>query len=201
MCAPFWRTRARVPPHPRPCAVSMCIILYLVINSQMSAQLNSLPIGSNGVWLLDFMAMSQMFVFFAILEYVLCNFLMRIEGRVEKARVAILKRREGGSPDDRAELRRTTATRMSIEAKDAAGGGGSGGVRVEVIREAPPDLQREVAREASRVTRYVPWLVTRDGVLRIRDQHVDVASRLVFPPVYGIAVLAFYSSIWGTHRP
>ena len=64
-----------------------------------------------------------------------------------------------------------------------------------------PWLQREVAREASRVTRYVPWLVTREGVLRIRDQHVDVASRLVFPPVYGIAVLAFYSSIWGTHRP
>ena len=171
----------------------MCIILYLVINSQMSHQLNALPIGSNGVWLLDFMATSQMFVFYAILEYVLCNFLMRIEARIDKARVAILKRREGAAPNDRAEFRQATTAR---EVKGEGAAATPAGVSVEVIHAPPDDLQKEVAREASSFTYFLPWLVTRDGVLRVRDQHVDVASRIAFPPAYGIAVLVYYSSIW-----
>ena len=36
----------------------------------------------------------QNFVFYSIIEYTVCNFLMRIEARIEKARVAVLKRRE-----------------------------------------------------------------------------------------------------------
>ena len=45
------------------------------------------------------------------------------------------------------------------------------------------------------MTRQFRWLVTSDGELRIRDQHLDVASRWLFPLAYSITLAVFYSSL------
>ena len=192
-----------------PARVAMGIILYLVINNQMNSQLGLLPIGSSGVWILNFMTVSRMFVFYAIIEYALCNFLMRIEARIEKARVAALKRREDGPSSTR------TSTQAPEVAASTTSKGGSrlavfgwhvglrpapqlasvavGGVSVEV---APGEvsLRDEVAQAASSVTRWIPWLVTPEGVLRVRDQHVEVFTRWGFPLAYGLSLIVFYAS-------
>ena len=65
-----------------PARVSLGIILFLVISSQTNSQLAALPKGTSGVWLLDFLTTTKIFVFYALLEYTMCNFLMRIEARI-----------------------------------------------------------------------------------------------------------------------
>ena len=51
-----------------PARVQMGIILFLVINSQITSQLAQLPRAADSVWLLQFMSISQIFVFYAIIE-------------------------------------------------------------------------------------------------------------------------------------
>ena len=176
-----------------PARVAMGIILYLVINNQMNSQLGLLPIGSSGVWILNFMTVSRMFVFYAIIEYALCNFLMRIEARVEKARVAALKRREDGPSSTRTSTQAPEVAASTASKETQAASMAVGGVSVEV---APGEvsLRDEVAQAASSVTRWIPWLVTPEGVLRVRDQHVEVFTRWGFPLAYGLSLTVFYAS-------
>ena len=56
-----------------PARISMAIILFLVISSQVQNQLAALPLGSDGVWLLDFMTTTSLFVFYSIIEYTVRN--------------------------------------------------------------------------------------------------------------------------------
>ena len=51
-----------------PARVAMGIIIFLVINSQITSQLAQLPRAADSVWLLQFMSISQIFVFYAIIE-------------------------------------------------------------------------------------------------------------------------------------
>ena len=153
----------------------------------------------------------QNFVFYSIIEYTVCNFLMRIEARIEKARVAVLKRREDAgivtatpvaTAPGRAEFRCSGAGTSSppgscardTQAKDLS----SVDVRVDDgPSEAPPgmpSLQIEVANAASSLTRKIPAFVSKQGVLRVRDQHIDELSRFGFPLAYFVVLIVFFNT-------
>ena len=52
-----------------PARVSLGVILFLVISAQTNSQLAALPKGTSGVWLLDFLGTTKMFVLYSMLEY------------------------------------------------------------------------------------------------------------------------------------
>ena len=186
-----------------PARVAMSIILFLVINGQVNGQLATLPRGESGVWLLDFMSMSQRFVFYAILEYGMCNFLMRIEMRIEKAKVAAIKCRADEKPEGEA----TADIELTSTASKKATAISVTSVRVEARRNifirtlrkvdepgGAQSLQAEIARTASSVTQVFPFLVSSEGGLRFRDQHLDIWSRWLFPLAYIIVLIVFNTS-------
>ena len=168
-----------------PARVSLSVILFLVISSQTNSQLSDLPKGTSGVWLLDFLTVTKMFVFYSMVEYVMCNFLMRVEARVEKARVAATKRRAEGSSTARTSDSPVATKGVTVQVVDEESGASN----------APTaSLQEEVARNASGVTRMIPALVTKDGELRCRDQHLEILSRIAFPIAYAITLAVFFST-------
>ena len=178
-----------------PARVSLGIILFLVISSQTNSQLAALPKGTSGVWLLDFLTTTQMFVFYALVEYTMCNFLMRIEASIEKARVAATKRRAEGSSTARVSDSPEATKGLTVQVVDVE----SAPVRLSLRKTRKSSasiasLQHEVAHNASSLTRLFPALVTASGELRCRDQHLDVFSRFAFPMAYMIAVIVFFNN-------
>ena len=173
---------------------SFAVRVWAANKFRLPGRRSLLPIGSKNVWILNFMATSQMFVFYAIIEYVLCNFLMRIEARVEKARAAVLKRREDGPASGRSSTQPDEAKPVGVHVEVAARWRFW---KAEVrVHGAPADssLRDEVAQAASGVTRWIPQLVSQEGVLQLRDQHVEIFSRWAFPLAYGLALIIFYAS-------
>merc|ERR1712003_340163 len=67
-----------------PARVSMSTIGFLTISNFLTSELKSLPrIGTNGAWLLLFMQISMIFTFYSVIEYVVCNYLYRVQVRIE----------------------------------------------------------------------------------------------------------------------
>ena len=218
-----------------PARVSMTIILFLCVSNQMSSVLHELPVGSDGVWLLDFMTTNAIFIFYAIAEYALCNYLMRLEARVVKAHEKVAKQRAASAADNedaslavdlpsparavpmspgvrppgRIEIVKetsrpaapTSGTRSSATvARDIAVDLTARAVAAEHYVErqfvgSMQSLKMEVARTAGKLSERFPWILTEDGILRIRAHDVDIFSRWAFPPAYAISLVAFFATI------
>ena len=66
-----------------PARVSMTVISFLSLNGMIFTVLSSLPrLGGGGVWLLRFLTVSLFFVAGSAIEYIIVNYLFRIEARV-----------------------------------------------------------------------------------------------------------------------
>merc|ERR1712157_631702 len=76
--ASFFISRAAVPAR-----VTMASVSFLTITNFIGGQLKTLPsLGSGEVWLLQFMQTSQIFTFYSLLEYIICNYLYRVKRRI-----------------------------------------------------------------------------------------------------------------------
>ena len=114
---------------------------------------------------------------------------MRVEARIEKARVAATKRREGGSSTARTSDAPVATKGVTVQVVGVPGtleARGKPGANTG-------SLQAEVARNATSLTYLIPALVTKDGELRCRDQHIEIASRYIFPVAYAISLAAYFS--------
>jgi hypothetical protein len=66
-----------------PARVAMSIIGFLANTNFIASQLGQLPRLGTEVWLLKFLLLSTIFSFYSVIEYVICNYLFRIEARIE----------------------------------------------------------------------------------------------------------------------
>merc|ERR1712046_249683 len=76
----FFIARAAVPAR-----VGMTVTCFLTLQNMSSSIRAGMPPISESVRLLNFVSWSQFFVFYAIAEYCVANWLMRLEKRIEKA--------------------------------------------------------------------------------------------------------------------
>jgi len=153
-----------------PARVAMTLICYLTLSNLNSMVSASLPKLSYYVRLLGLMTASQGFVFFAILEYAVANWLMRLEKRID-----------GAEEKARAE-----------GAAAGVGTAGSGTKREQTLRHLPPSSFPAL----SCLQRLSPQrlLVGTSGQMLLRDQHLDVASRWLYPIVYAVVLGVYYGN-------
>jgi len=166
--ASFFISRAAAPAR-----VAMSMICFLTNTNFLSVQLSQLPRLGNEAWLLKFLATSTYFTFYAVLEYCVCNYLFRIEARLNGAR----KRAR--------ELRRPpTVPQEGAPADDSKTGQSEEGVMV-VTKE---DII------ATGFNRKVDLLILnpRNNRMYFKDEHVDVFSRYAYPTAY----LVVFVSLW-----
>lgn len=166
-----------------PARVTMTIVCFLANSNFLASQLNQLPRLGNDVWLLRFLSMSSMFSFYAVLEYVLCNYLCRLESRIEGAQKRAqelleqkqYQRQEQGSGGSGAEQARSFSTRTN-------------GIVVEpVVVVTKQDLQ------ASGFDKRMDLLLVKaNGEMIFRDQHVDIFSRYFYPLAYAVMCVVLW---------
>jgi hypothetical protein len=163
-----------------PARVTMSMICFLANANYLSAQLANLPRLGNDIWLLRFMTISQLFTFYAVIEYVVCNYLLRVEkrvaGGVKRAEELKSLKKESSSEDMTGTVQHQGSNESFSSCEDS-----------ETVTKA--DLI------AAGFDYKVDLLVLKnDGTMRFRDQHVDITSRYIYPLVYIVSCCI----IWGT---
>ena len=177
--------------------------------TNLAGQVNaSIPKVSYPVKLIDSIQFSRWCVFFSIIEYALANWLMRIEGRIEKAASKVAKREAAkaaavlsGTPvvapgegvqvivnEDDNQRERTSARHSD----------GSGSAASATLSESAADRAtcscwglavsslpktrnvKNIKKQLSVIDR---CFINSTGHLCIRDQHLDVFSRFAYPVV------------------
>ena len=161
--------------------MSRTIICCLTVQNLIGSVKAAIP-KVTGVWLVNYLECSRIFVFYSIIEYALANWLMRIEKRIEAAAAKVAKEEA------------TTST-----AKGGAPAVGPEGVSVHEERSSKS--VRKLARAVSRtltmrsppaikkhLTGVDKLMVNSKGRMAVRDQHVDVFSRYAFPIAYAVVL-------------
>ena len=130
-----------------PARVSMSTTGFLTISNFLSSELKNLPrLGPEDVWLLRFMQMSMAFSFYSVIEYVICNYLYRVEERINEVRKMAMN-----------------CNKPIVSKKDMIGIG---------------------------ICKIDRLLLSKDGMVVIKDQHVEIFSRYMYPVVYAICCVA-----------
>ena len=63
----------------------------------------------------------------------------------------------------------------------------------ERVRNKPTtELQAQIQREAGRIGHF---LITSNGDMKIKDQHVDIFSRVVFPIAYSVYLAFMFEDV------
>jgi len=194
-----------------PARVSLTAISFLTLLGRVNGILAHLPPLSGSVWLLDFLVASMCFCVYAIIEFAFANYLMRIEARIEKLRSEICKSEMCNEEQDKLKERvvsprpavpyaSTPTHRLSLpregqQQEDALPNEKEStlaDVENQNVRESKYSIQAKIQKRAGRCDR---WLVSRQGQLILRDQHLDVFSRWAYPIMYIVVVSASYAKV------
>jgi len=153
-----------------PARVAMSMIGFLANMNFLSAQLGQLPKLGNEVWLLKFLYVSSFFSFYAILEYVLCNYLGRIEARLAGVR----KKAEELKESKKASLPEEAPATNNKSDDDTKL------TKADII--------------ATGFNRKVDLLIMNPSTTRmyLKDEHVEIFSRYSYPITYVIATVVLY---------
>ena len=136
-----------------------CFGRSLSIIGLHNAVLSTIPKLSGRVWLLEHLQISIFFVFTAIIEFTIVNYLQRVQLRVERAQ---------------AEAKRQAATCTS------ASKGATDDAPVAEVQ-----LQ-EVSRRVMKIDRK---LLNRSAQMPLRDEHLDIFMRYAYPIAFGIFLI------------
>lgn len=77
-----------------PARAGMSMICFLTMSNFLSNSVRGLPKEGYDVFLLRFLMVSTFFTFLTIAEFVACNYLFRVEGRLKKAQAALYEQIE-----------------------------------------------------------------------------------------------------------
>jgi len=175
----FFVARAAVPAR-----VAMVIIAFLSMSGTLNAVLSTLPKQGYHVWILDVGILHSCVVFFAILEYVGANFLMRKEAALNKATDAAKKRLADKAPPVQAAAA-TERTATEVEVQVGAASGQAGGF----------ELVSEVRKSTGRAERLLLRRDKTTPTMWLRDQDLDIFCRYAFPVVYAIAMIVLLAKV------
>ena len=156
----------------------------------------------------------QTFVFIAIIQYALANWLMRIEKRVEAANAAMAKELkhevkettaadiEQPSPDSRVHregkegkaepARQHDLALVGVEMGKEGGVLSSMGIKPGMRTARPKKLYTRKHLSKNGIDHF---LVTADGRLRLRDQHLDVLFRYLYPVCYFVVCVVYWHKL------
>jgi hypothetical protein len=207
--AGFFIARAAVPAR-----VAAGLICYLTINNFTNTIAATLPKLSYPVDILTFMQLSKTFVFIAIIQYALANWLMRIEKRVEAANAAVAKELkhevkettaadiEQPSPDSRVHREgkegkaepawQHDLALVGVEMGKEGGVLSSMGIKPGMRTARPKKLYTRKHLSKNGIDHF---LVTADGRLRLRDQHLDVLFRYLYPVCYFVVCVVYWHKL------
>jgi len=207
-----------------PARVGMTITLMLVIIAQQNSQLSQVPKASKSVWLLEYLSFTIYFVFFALVEYIMCNFIGRAKVRIDRARAKALQRRRdveaaGGAaaPGDvklvapKGESAAGSSTRPSdsqwtfpeTTIQDRTGQMKMRQVATALIAVVNPNVaKKDVASQTLQQEvralcgRFDSRMVNKAGYPYFRDQDLDIICRFLYLPIYLVIILVHCSQIW-----
>ena len=152
-----------------PARVAMSMIGFLANSNFLAAQLGQLPRLGNDVFLLKFLYLSSWFSFYSIIEYVICNHLRRIKGRIDGAKKRARENigiSTATSIDEKLEHQESSPLSASITKDDLKAIGFKG--KLELFLTRP------------------------NGRMYIRDEHLDIFSRYAYPTAYVATSLYMY---------
>jgi hypothetical protein len=138
--------------------------------------------------------MSTVFSFYSVIEYVVCNYLLRIEARIEGGRkraqeyksIAI-KKKEVQRRKSRSSLEMApdSATTKDPPGADlVADVNGADGSTFEDLEEPVITVTKRDFIKSGFNYKVDTWLLNNKGEMRFKDQHVDIFSRYVYPIAY-----------------
>ena len=161
------------------------ILCFLTLSNQRSTVVATLPRLPYSVDLQQFLLVSMCFVFFAIFEYALAHYLMRIEKRIE-AVVAKVKAGEA----------KRMADELGASNRSSRSSMGSSVVfpsDVQLDKDAINAKYRKSHHEEIKalLTGVDKYNVDKHGQVILRDQHLDIACRYLYPLCYSIYVVDF----------
>ena len=161
-----------------PARVAVVLIAYLTISGMTSTVSATLPRSPEPAWIITVLWMSRVFVFLAILEYAIANYLKRSEVRITKA-----------TPAAKAALKKRLNPKNNGEGNSFPSALGKSARTDQVVVQVQGDdkaLIQEVSKLVTRADRAFLITTTKtkahlsiedhDDELKmcIRDQHVDV---------------------------
>ena len=143
-----------------PARVSITTTGFLTISNFLSSELKNLPrLGAERIWLLRFMQISMAFCFYSVIEYVICNYLHRVEKRTKQARKMVMEKQQEGNLSNSRFIFLQVSTQTSISKKDM--------VKVGLFR-------------------IDSLLLSKNGNLLVKAEHIDVFSRFMYPVAYTV---------------
>lgn len=161
-----------------PARVTLAMIGFLANVNFLSGQLGQLPRLGDDVWLLTLLSRSSYFTFYAVFEYVVCNWLRRIEDRIVGARKKVL--------EDVVEAR-SVADKKSKKKKKK--------YDEELAEQSRMAITKDDIKESGFNYKADLLLMKSNTRMYIKDEHVDVFSRYAYPITY----LIMFSVMWFTH--
>lgn len=183
-----------------PARVAMSIIGFLANTNFLASQLSQLPRLGNEVLLLRFLYLSALFCFYSVIEYVLCNYLYRIQLRVDGHRK---KAEDYVVEQQRMQLQQQQKQQQQYSQEQPKGKRKKKAAQQQQQDPEQPPPPQAVPAQPVPVTkqdynasgfhyRVDSLLLNRRGHMVIRDEHVDIFSRYVYP----IAYITFSCIIW-----
>jgi len=163
-----------------PARITMSIICFLTISNFLASQLKNLPrIGANSVWLLQFMLISMIFTFYAVVEYIICNYFFRVERRVDEVRQ---KAKDKKRAHIKKVMMKAQSCRVMFEDDKTMSNTSS------INGGSPPDVNKDDMLEVG-LFKIDRLIVKKDGQMIMKDQHIEIFSRYAYPIIYAIVCL------------
>merc|ERR1712129_220457 len=148
------------------------------------------------------------FCVYAIIEFAFANYLMRIEARIAKLRSDICDEEQDKVKESIVSPRpaapphhpyaSTPTHRLSgpseeqQQKNELPNETESTLANLVHVRESKYSIQAKIQKRAGRCDR---WLVSKQGQLLLRDQHLDVFSRWAYPIMYIIVAVVLYAKV------
>lgn len=164
-----------------PARVGMSTIGFLANTNFLVAQLGQIPRLGKDVFLLKFVQLCVWFCFYSIIEYALCNYLRRIQGRLDAQRKHMkdntINMQQSKTTDEEEE--RPKEPKYPRE-EDEGQGVYKGFTKADIIAS---DYNRKMDTFL---------LNPRTGRMYLRDESVDIFSRWAFPVAFVSSAVAMW---------
>jgi len=190
----FWIQRNAVPAR-----ISLVCICYLALSQKETAINSELPPLSGEVWILSFVNTSVIFILVAAIEYVIVNYVTRVESRLAKSFQKMQTRPEEtmnkgeGMPTAESCSEPSPPLAAVSWFSDRSRSRISIRKRVRELKAASKGVQAASAGKLD----HIMFHHREDGTrsVRIANQSVETFFRIAFPIAYGLYVAIKFASI------
>lgn len=170
----------------------MSSIGFLTNINFMASQLKELPKSGKEVWLLRFLLLSVWFSFYAVVEYVICNFFMRIESRINAGRQKAFQQLK----ENQALLlstQTTTTVKPNHDREPSTTLNDDEEGQQQQNPPLPTDITKQDVIDTGLTAKLDTYLMNEKGMMRVSPGIVDDFSRVVYPIAYLIACIVLWA--------